>query len=50
MAKKKAVVIGSGFAGLSASAFLSKSGFDVTVLEKNMQPGRKSPAVGRKRI
>jgi phytoene desaturase len=39
MAKKKAVVIGSGFAGLSASAFLSKSGFDVTVLEKNMQPG-----------
>jgi phytoene desaturase len=30
----KAVVIGSGFAGLSAASFLQQSGFDVTVLEK----------------
>ncbi len=32
---KKVVVIGSGFAGLSAAASLAKSGFSVTVLEKN---------------
>ncbi len=32
---KKAVVIGSGFAGLSAACFLADGGFDVTVLEKN---------------
>lgn len=36
---KKAFVIGSGFAGLSASAFLAQKGFDVTVLEKNDGPG-----------
>ncbi len=28
-------VIGSGFSGLSASCFLAKEGFDVTVIEKN---------------
>lgn len=36
---KKVVVIGSGFAGISAAANLAKSGFDVTVLEKNDQLG-----------
>jgi phytoene desaturase len=36
---KKAIVIGSGFAGLSAAAFLARSGWDVTVLEKNATPG-----------
>jgi len=36
---KKALVIGSGFAGLSASACLATRGFDVTVLEKNDQAG-----------
>jgi phytoene desaturase len=36
---KKAIVIGSGFAGLSAAASLARKGFDVTVLEKNLQPG-----------
>lgn len=36
---KKAVVIGSGFAGLSAATNLADKGFDVTVLEKNDQPG-----------
>lgn len=41
---KKVVVIGSGFAGLSAAAFMAKEGWDVTVLEKNEQPG------GRARI
>ncbi len=39
MRKKKIIVIGSGFAGLTAAALLSKQGFDVTVLEKNDQAG-----------
>jgi phytoene desaturase len=37
--KKKAVVIGAGFAGLSAATGLAHKGFDVTVLEKNSSPG-----------
>ncbi len=37
--KKKVVVIGSGFAGLSAACVLAKEGMDVTVLEKNDQAG-----------
>ena len=36
---KKAVIIGSGFAGLSAACFMAKAGWKVTVLEKNGQPG-----------
>lgn len=36
---KKIIVIGSGFAGLSAACFLAKAGYKVTVLEKNEQPG-----------
>lgn len=36
---KKAVIIGSGFAGLSAATFLSSSGWDVHVIEKHDQPG-----------
>ena len=36
---KKVVVIGSGFAGLSAASFIAKAGWDVTLLEKNNQPG-----------
>jgi len=38
------VVIGAGFAGLSASASLGRKGYAVTVLEKNATPG------GRARI
>ncbi len=33
------MVIGSGFAGLSAACFMAKAGWKVTVLEKNDQPG-----------
>lgn len=36
---KKAIVIGSGFAGMSAASFLAKAGWEVTVLEKHEQPG-----------
>jgi phytoene desaturase len=41
---KKIVVIGSGFAGLSAACHLASAGYEVTVLEKNATPG------GRARI
>ena len=36
---KKAIIIGSGFAGLSAASFLAKAGWEVEVLEKHDQPG-----------
>ncbi|MEP7254786.1 MAG: phytoene desaturase family protein [Ferruginibacter sp.] len=36
---KKVVIIGSGFAGLSAASFMAKAGWDVTVLEKQATPG-----------
>ena len=36
---KKAIVIGSGFAGMSAASFMAKAGWDVTVLEKHNMPG-----------
>lgn len=36
---KKVVIIGSGFAGLSAAAFMAKAGWQVTVLEKHSIPG-----------
>lgn len=36
---KKVIVIGSGFAGLSAASFMAKAGWDVTVLEKHNIPG-----------
>lgn len=37
--KKKVIVIGSGFSGLSAASCLAQKGFEVTVLEKNSVPG-----------
>lgn len=37
--KKKAVIIGCGFSGLSAASFMVRAGWDVTVLEKNSTPG-----------
>lgn len=36
---QKAIVIGSGFAGLAAASFLARDGWDVTVLEKHPIPG-----------
>ena len=36
---KKAIVIGSGFAGLSAACFMAKKGWRVQVLEKHPVPG-----------
>ncbi len=36
---KKAIVIGSGFAGMSAASFLAKAGWSVSVFEKHEQPG-----------
>lgn len=37
--KKHVTVIGAGFSGLSAAAFLAHDGYAVTLLEKNAQPG-----------
>jgi phytoene desaturase len=36
---KPVIVIGAGFAGLSAAALMAKEGYQVTILEKNDQPG-----------
>ena len=36
---KKVIVIGAGFAGLSAAACLAKEGYEVHILEKNEQTG-----------
>ena len=37
--KATALVIGAGIAGIAAAARLARQGYDVTVLEKNAQPG-----------
>lgn len=37
--QKKVIVIGSGFAGLSAASFMARAGWQVTVLEKLSTPG-----------
>ena len=37
--KKRVAVIGSGFAGMSAAAYLAKLGYEVTLFEKNEGPG-----------
>ena len=36
---KSVIIIGSGFAGLSAASFMAKAGWKVTVLEKHPTPG-----------
>ena len=37
--KKRIIVIGSGFAGISAACFMAKYGYKVAVLEKQSTPG-----------
>ena len=37
--QRSVIVIGSGFAGLSAASFMAKQGWKVTVIEKNATPG-----------
>lgn len=37
--KTKVGIIGAGFSGLSAAAYLAKAGYQVTVFEKHAQPG-----------
>ena len=37
--RKKAIIIGAGFAGLSAAAFMAKGGWEVHVIERHNQPG-----------
>lgn len=37
--KKKAIIIGAGFAGLSAATFMAKAGWQVIVIEKNKTAG-----------
>lgn len=44
---KKVAVIGSGFASLSAACYLAKAGFEVTVYEKNEQPGGRASRLER---
>jgi phytoene desaturase len=39
MNKKSAIVIGAGFAGISAATYLASKGWKVTVLEKHTQAG-----------
>jgi len=39
MGSKHIIIIGAGFAGLSAACVLAKASFKVTILEKNGQPG-----------
>ena len=39
MVAKRVIVIGAGFAGLSAASFMAKYGWQVTLLEKHNQPG-----------
>ncbi|MFL5774574.1 MAG: phytoene desaturase family protein, partial [Flavisolibacter sp.] len=37
--KRKVIIIGAGFAGLSAAAFMAKAGWEVLVIEKNSTAG-----------
>ena len=39
MKDKNVIIIGSGFGGLAAAALLAHDGYNVTVIEKNEQPG-----------
>lgn len=45
---KNIAVIGAGFGGLSAAAYLAKAGYKVTVYEKNPQPGGRAMILKKK--
>lgn len=45
--KKKIIVLGAGFSSLSASCYLAKSGYDVTILEKNESVGGRASQLKR---
>lgn len=44
---KEIVIIGAGFAGLSAACYLAKMGFKVTILEKNTTVGGRARQLNR---
>ena len=44
----KVIIVGAGFGGLSAAALLAKDGKDVTVIEKNEQPGGRASVYSEK--
>ena len=39
MKRKTVVIVGAGIGGMATSIFLARSGYDVTVMEKNSQSG-----------
>jgi len=45
MKKKSVVIIGAGFGGLAAAALLAKDGYEVSVLERNEQPGGRASSL-----
>ncbi|WP_430817006.1 phytoene desaturase family protein [Carboxylicivirga sp. RSCT41] len=45
--KKKIIILGAGFSSLSASCYLAKAGYDVTVLEKNDAVGGRARQLKR---
>lgn len=44
---KKVLIIGSGFSSMSASSYLAKAGYDVTILEKNSEAGGRARQLKR---
>lgn len=46
--KKHIAVIGAGFGGMSAAAYLAKAGYDVSVYEKNSLPGGRAQVLKEK--
>jgi len=47
MRKKEIIIIGSGFSALSASSYLAKAGYGVSILEKNKQVGGRARQLKR---
>jgi len=47
MSKKSVVIVGAGIAGMATAIALANKGFDVTVYEKNSQPGGRCGQIER---